>query len=1069
MPNTDISIFTNQDNVKMVDRLKDVLLNAKFFDCLVGYFRITGFYLLKERLENVSEIRFLFGLNTDNLTINAFRQTIWDSNTYKITATLKDRIREEFNNSVDSIDVENGINTFIEWIKQGKIKIRVCSDKNVHAKVYIIRNNDQVAVSQYGHVITGSSNFSYNGLEKNIEFNVELKSRQDVEYSTNFFNALWNNSEDMTDQISEIIQKETWMNVSVTPYKMYLKTLYSYFEEEIGDDTINFQLPEDFLKLEYQEHAVIQAKKILEKHGGVFIADVVGLGKTYISAMLGKHLGAEKRKLFIVPPVVKEYWESVLEDFGYYKKDKVVSLGIIEEIAKWDDLNKFDYVFIDEAHRFRNVESKEFQYLKQICYGKGVILITATPQNNYITDIFNLISLFQDLNESSIIPGNPNLGAFFRDLNKKINFYKDKPEYSSVLNDALEQIRDKVLKNVMIRRTRTEIIKFYEDDLKKQNISFPTLKDPIRLTYVYNDKMDKSFNETIELLKRLKFARYTPLLYVTDKSLLGDRKSGQENIKGFIKALLIKRLESSIYAFFESVKRIRKSHHDYRILFEKDRILSRTNSKINRFDMEHLLTLDDAVFLDLIEKEELTQIPKEKLSNNYAFDLQSDIMIFDELYNIWSKFDILNDDAKYDILVEKIKQLKNQKNQKLIIFSEAKDTVLYLEKKLSTAFNGEVISFSGSDTSDTKNYIKQNFDPNAKKQTNEKNILITTDAMSEGINLHKANIIINYDLPWNPTRVMQRVGRINRIGSKFDSLFVYNFFPAANTRGHLSLEESIKIKIQMFHTMLGEDSKYLTTEEILTSQQFFNILIMKDFKFDEDNNDLNLNASKMQYLKIINDIRKNDCFLFEEIKNLPNKLRIGRKSNEKTSLVSFIKKGLIKEFFITDSYEAKELDFDTAIGLIKSEPDETKIDIPKNYYQYLNINKEGFKEKVNNYFNNGYKAAATPKNLKRINQYLLALRNLDISYESKETLTHVNEMINRGVLTNYVYKEILSCIAKLKSKSNHDVIVKCFKESIPKMYFKQRNQYKVNDISTEKEVVILSEYFVKGENNNEAK
>jgi len=1060
---TDLNIFTNSDSIKMVDRMKTILSHAEYFDCLVGYFRITGFYLLKEELNKVKEIRFLIGLGLDTETSNAITLSLFDQNAFKVKPILQKQIREEFEKSEDSLETENGINTYIEWLKSGKIKVRVCADKNVHAKVYIVRNNSDISELQYGNVITGSSNFSYNGLEKNIEFNVELKNRNEIDYSLLFFNNLWNSAIEVTDIINEVVEKETWMNVSITPYKMFLKTLYSYFEDEIGDNHVDIELPDDFIRLEYQEHAVIQAKKILEKHGGVIIADVVGLGKTYIAAMLGKYLGAKKRCLFIVPPVVQEYWKTVLEDFNYKQRDKVVSLGVIDQVSQWDDLSEYDYVFVDEAHRFRNAETKEFNYLKQICYGKGVILITATPQNNYITDIVNLISLFQDLKQSSIIPGNPDLDGFFRGLKSELDASKKTEDYDITLDHAMNEIRDKVLKQIMVRRTRTEVIKYYSDDLQKQGIKFPILHDPERETYTYTEKMDLAFNETIQLLAKLHYSRYTPLLYIKpekQKLIVGDRKSGQENIKGFIKALLIKRLESSIYAFTQTIKKMNKSHHDFLKLYNEDKIVIGNLSRNNNFDADYLINLEDSEFEELISNRDLTQINKIDLNNDYEKDLKSDIDIFDKLNDLWAQFDIQNDDAKFDRLISLLNNIK-KKDVRIILFSEAKDTVDYLDKRMNQYFNNQVISFSGSDGESKKEYIKRNFDPKSKNPLNDRMILITTDAMSEGINLHRANIIINYDLPWNPTRIMQRVGRINRVGSNFNDLYVYNFFPAANTREHLSLEDSIKLKIQMFHSLLGEDSKYLTNEEKVDQQAFFDILMMKNFKLSDEGEQFNLNSVKMEYLKYINDIKKNEPILFDEIKMLPNKLRIARNTKEDTKLVSFVRKGSIKEFFFTDGKNSHLLDFEKAMALLKADISAAKINVPENYYDYLNLNIDAFKEKIQNSFDNGYRAKGTPKNLKKINQYLMYLKHGQLSYENEDLMEQVQKLIDAGVLTNYIYKEILKSIDDLKNKNDLNAIANCFSEKIPNVYFRQRKQYKVQDLTNEKEIVILSEYFIK--------
>ena len=331
-----------------------------------------------------------------------------------------------------------------------------------------------------------------------------------------FFEELWNTSKDVTIDILNTINEETWMNKNITPYELFVKTLFVYFEEEIQTRKQDLEWPDGYMSLQYQEDAVTQARKILAKHGGVIISDVVGLGKTYIVSMLGKLL--DGRKLFIVPPVVKDNWESILSDFGYKKSDTVVSLGKIDQVANWEDLDSYKYVFVDEAHRFRNGASTEFQNLKKVCYGKGVILITATPQNNSILDIANLITLFQDSRNSSIIPGKKNLEKYFNDLYKKVRMSNND---KSVVSEVAAEVRDNVLRHVLIRRTRTEIIQYYKEDLDKQGLNFPKVNDPKRLDYMYADDMEQTFNDTIELLKKFSYARYAPLLYLKDKNKIG--------------------------------------------------------------------------------------------------------------------------------------------------------------------------------------------------------------------------------------------------------------------------------------------------------------------------------------------------------------------------------------------------------------------------------------------------------------------------------------------------------------------------------------------------------------------
>ncbi|MCF7925883.1 MAG: helicase, partial [Candidatus Izimaplasma sp.] len=326
--NTDLSVFTNMEDVKLKDRLEKVLTNSNYFDVLVGYFRMTGFYKLYKNLNEVQEIRILIGLGIDRKTVDMYQQSIDDVSKTKYLQSVQLKVEKEFIESDDNAKVEEGVHKFLEWLNSGKLKIRMTANRDVHAKLYIIRKNQDLVPDQFGNLITGSSNFSLSGLEKNIEFNVELKNSADVKYALEFFNKLWSESIEISEDIIDLVRNNTWMKSDITPYEMYLKTIYEYFEEELDEnDKIQLNLPPGFMKLKYQEHAVKQAYKIIEMHGGVFISDVVGLGKTIIAAMLSKSL--KGRKLFIVPPVIKQQWEEILKDFDLPRSDTVESSGKI--------------------------------------------------------------------------------------------------------------------------------------------------------------------------------------------------------------------------------------------------------------------------------------------------------------------------------------------------------------------------------------------------------------------------------------------------------------------------------------------------------------------------------------------------------------------------------------------------------------------------------------------------------------------------------------------------------------------------------------------------------------------
>ncbi|MBD3341716.1 MAG: helicase, partial [Candidatus Lokiarchaeota archaeon] len=284
---TDLTFFTNEPNATLLDRFLDTLKYVRYFDVLVGYFRTSGFFQLYKSFEKIEKIRILVGLNLDRKAFQIIEksksQTSLDFETHvNIKTIYGNELVKEVENSEDDKIVEDGILKFIEYLKKGKIEIKAHPSRNIHAKVYISRYHEEDR--DFGDVITGSSNFSESGFVANREFNVQLKNSIDVKFALEQFEILWNEAVDVSDHCVETVNKRTYLNDTITPYELYLKFLYEYFKEDLSiDDQLFYKnFPHGFMELKYQEQAVINAKKILDEYGGVFLADVVGLGKTYI-------------------------------------------------------------------------------------------------------------------------------------------------------------------------------------------------------------------------------------------------------------------------------------------------------------------------------------------------------------------------------------------------------------------------------------------------------------------------------------------------------------------------------------------------------------------------------------------------------------------------------------------------------------------------------------------------------------------------------------------------------------------------------------------------------------------
>ncbi len=958
---TDHTFFTNEPGSTLLDRFIRTLKDTQYFDVLVGYFRASGFYQLHQAIEKVDKTRILVGLGIDEdsyqLISEYQNQSVADFESHAKAKKEYQRnlIREIENSNEADARLQTGVLKFIELlqtdcpdkeadIRNGgngkKLEIKAYPSKNIHAKVYISRYHPED--KEYGSVITGSSNFSLSGLVANREFNVQLKDRRDVDFALQQFESLWKDSVDISEEFIDAVKNKTWLNDSITPYELYLKLIYEYLQEDINlEENFEAFLPEGFMKLEYQQQAVRQAMKKLEEYNGVFLADVVGLGKTFITAQILQQVRG--KILVICPPLLREYWEQSLMDFRV--PAKVESLGKLEHVIR-KGVEPWDYIVVDEAHRFRNDATQSYANLLDICHGKKVILVTATPLNNTIDDIFAQLKLFQ-VPKNSAIPGIPNLEKFFNVLRKKLRKHKKgEPEYKEAIREVSKEIREKVLKYVMVRRTRNDVLSWFRKDIEQQGLSFPEMQDPQKIVYEYHGQIEDVFDQTMRLLSQFRYARYTPLLYYTGtKKMTEFVKQQQRNVGGFMKGILVKRLESSFFAFKQSIRRFISSYERFIKMYHDGTVY--ISKKVNVYD---LLDNDDIDKLEkAVEEEKAQKYISEDFRESFLTDLIHDLETLREIWGLWKDID---EDPKLEKFIAELQTNRNLKKQHLVIFTESKETGDYLYENLSKVFPGEVMFYSsaGGKQSDvqgplghatSREIIMESFDPNAQKASDKLRILIATDVLSEGINLHRSNVLINYDLPWNPTRVLQRAGRVNRLGTRHKEVYIFNFFPTTKSDKHLGLERNITNKIQMFHDILGEDAKYLSDGEEVSSQELFDTLNNKKaYTGEEEEGD-----SELKYLEMMRSIRDKDPDLFDRIKKLPKKARSGKKVKEleHEQLITFFRLGKLKKFYQNQNGKTKEITFFDAVNLLECEPHTQRASIPmEKYFAMLETNKARF-------------------------------------------------------------------------------------------------------------------------------
>jgi len=991
--NTDLSFITNEENQNLKERFKVLIKSTDFFDCLVGYFYSSGFYAIYPSLETTGKIRILIGINTSRSTFemlekaNEPTRNTFDFSHAEAKHEVENLVQQEMEDSEDNRNVEEGVHKFIEWIRSGKLEIRAYPSQHIHSKLYIMtfKEGDR----DTGRVITGSSNFTKAGLVDNLEFNVELKNRSDYEFAKNKFEQLWLNAVDVSEKYVQTIQGKTWLTQNITPYQLYLKFLYEYFKDQLSqtDEVFVKYLPPEFKKLEYQEQAVLNAKKILLEYGGVFISDVVGLGKTYISAMLAGQL--DGRTLVIAPPVLLEKynpgsWPNVFSDFRVPADFE--SLGKLDDLLD-TGLDKYTNIIIDEAHRFRTETTITYEKLAEICRGKRIILVTATPYNNTPKDILSLLKLFQKAKKSTI-PNLPDLESFFNGLEKKLKTLDRKKDYSEYINMVKansREIRDKVLKHLMVRRTRTEIEKYFSKDIIEQGLRFPVVKKPEPLFYELNDKEDEVFNKTIGLIaNQFKYARYMPMLYYTGKIDQLEAQS-QKNMGRFMKILLIKRLESSFFAFRNSVDRFLYSYE----MFIKEMgnghvfVSAKHTNKI----FELLDNDDDEAIQRLIDEGKAEKYDSKDFREELKKDLQHDFAILKEVKNLWQE---VKRDPKLLKFADELSKNNILQNNHLIIFTESKETATYLFKKLNEKYADKVLLFTGDSGEAVRDKVLENFDARARHKKDNYRILVSTEVLSEGVNLHRANVVINYDIPWNPTRMMQRVGRINRVDTPFDIIHTFNFFPTTQSNDQIKLKEAAEAKINAFLTLLGGDAELLTEGEPIASHELFDRLVSKKTLEGDDETE----ESELKYLQVIRSIREQDPDLFEKIKLLPKKARTAKQNSELASaLITYFRRGKLQKFFMAQAKKAAaELDFMTAAHLLESGPDEKKEKLPGEIYDLLDSNKEAFIIATT-------EEMAEPQKRRGRDSAANILRILKATLKNTQKLTEDQELYLKKVLT----------------------------------------------------------------------
>lgn len=687
-----------------------------------------------------------------------------------------------------------------------------------------------------------------------------------------------------------------------TPYELYIKLLQLKFGDVIDTGLgkrLESYLPREVKPLQYQIEAVKRCLTIMHEHGGFMLADVVGLGKTIIGILIARQFlsvpdeqGREHRVLIVCPPAILPGWKQTVRLFDRDNEEKMLPLidfittgrlgnlsdDVVDDAADSGDFNgelqqkNYGLILIDESHKFRNSDTQMYVALDSLITKIGwdngnypyIGLLSATPQNNRPNDLKNQIYLFERNHRNSTLKKacQGDLEAFFSDINQRYSAVirrelgdvtpEEEEQRRQTLLSLSQEIRTSVLDDILERRTRYDIRRYYTYDMQQQGLIFPDISGPHALQYNMSHQLAALFSDTMTMIdpssdeiergaEHLGYYRYRTIQYFQNplnKHKYEGRGSRDVNhladqLANIMQILLVKRMESSFTAFRKSLNNLRRYTQNMIDMWDNDTIFICPQIDINKeLDRKakaekrgHKVSFNDCVEdirkkIDKLNNDSRNQrgqnaeYHRSDFDDNYIRLLHDDFELISRLCDGWA---VMSEDPKFDVFKESLEPVlfnpKNNTARKLVIFTEAIDTVQSLKSAVEAKGHRPLV-ITAQNRDERQRLIQENFDANYEgEHRSDYDIIITTEVLAEGVNLHRANVILNYDTPWNSTRLMQRIGRVNRIGSKEPCVYVYNFMPAAESDAVIKLMQKAYTKLQSFHVLFGEDSQIFTSQE----------------------------------------------------------------------------------------------------------------------------------------------------------------------------------------------------------------------------------------------------------------
>jgi superfamily II DNA/RNA helicase len=984
---------------KLVDHINQILGTTESARFAVGYFFLSGLEAIARQLSRVKEVRLLIGNTTNRETLEQIAEgyrrldilaEAADEQAYpkrteskRMAAETAANIRNAVELMDQTDDAEELVKTLVQLIEEKRLKVKVYTKGRLHAKAYIFDYGEVFSASgkaaprhEKGIAIVGSSNLTLSGVTHNTELNVVVQGNDNHSELVRWFDELWEEALDFDESLMNEMRSSWALNL-VRPYDIYMKTLYALLRDRLEvEDERDLLWDDEIYKTlaDFQKTAFKQVVQIVRDNGGGFVADVVGLGKSFIGAAIVKHFERtdRARPLIICPAPLKEMWERYNE--VYELNARVLSMGYLRE-GDDDDLNfllsnvKFrerDFVLVDESHNFRNPDSQRYRMLQGfLAAGKRSCFLTATPRNKSAWDVYNQIKLFHQDDKTDLPVDPTNLREYFK------------------LIERGERRLPNVLVNILVRRTRNHILRWYGYDSETHDpvdpSKFRDYMDGRKRAYVIVagkhqffpkrilETIDYSIEDTYQGLYQqirgylgkprkgkvtkpppgeLTYARYGLWNYLRDEYKTREPYSALHragaNLRGLIRVLLFKRFESSVHAFRETIGRLLRIHETFVSALNEGFVPAGQDAQTILYESDYDASSD---LIDALRQVSQRYNIEGFRSDDLKSDIERDVELLKKIYALVKPIDAASD-AKLQKLKEKLGKAP-LKSGKRLIFSEYADTAQYLYDNLNPGGKRDDtdVIYSGDKS---KVRVVGRFAPIANPEykfvggESELQTVIATDVLSEGLNLQDCDKVINYDLHWNPVRLIQRFGRIDRIGSDHDKVYGFNFLPETALDENLGLKDKLRNRIQEIHETIGEDAKILDDTETLNEEAMYAIYEGHGDQlslFEDDKDEfLDLNEGE----EILRQLRHDDPAEYERIAALPDGIRTAKTSTQRGAFV-FCQAGKYQQLFLSDS-EGTILSKDVpkVLAAIKCGRDVEGRPLPSGYNQRLMTIKSQF-------------------------------------------------------------------------------------------------------------------------------